>query len=238
MTRQDFDSALQRLLGYLFDAEELGGYAGTYVHEAQRRVDLYWKGPQPPSLTALLGEVRNACPTTVMPAPFDVPELRRARDRIAAAPGCWDSGIVTMSLAHDGFAWCSGTTRLSLRRSSWSSLRSTCRSSGNAAPRRKHRCSPTDRHRAPPHRCSPGTVQKRRYEQSRAGSSVRRMGDREEHPRLREFVGFVWQDAFEDRTGVLVEAVDASEAASVVRAAFGSAFRVSVWNEEDAAKPR
>lgn len=56
--------------------------------------------------------------------------------------------------------------------------------------------------------------------------------------RLREFIGFIWQDDFSDRTGVLVVAADVSDAAAVVRAAYGDGVRVSLWNEEDAARPR
>jgi len=55
---------------------------------------------------------------------------------------------------------------------------------------------------------------------------------------LREFVGFVWQESFPERTGVLVMATDVSEAAAVVKEAYGEGFGVSVWNEEDAARSR
>lgn len=64
------------------------------------------------------------------------------------------------------------------------------------------------------------------------------MASRVDQPPPREFVGFTWQDDFWDRTGVLVEAADSSEAQAVVRAAFGPGFGVSIWNEEDAAGPR
>jgi len=56
---------------------------------------------------------------------------------------------------------------------------------------------------------------------------------------LREFVGFVWpDDNFSDQTGLLVLAVDVTEAGTLAREAYGEGFRVSLWNEEDAAKPR
>jgi hypothetical protein len=55
---------------------------------------------------------------------------------------------------------------------------------------------------------------------------------------LREFVGFVWQEGFWERTGVLVMATDVSDAAATVKAAYGEGFGVSVWNEEDAARSR
>jgi hypothetical protein len=102
MTRRDFDSASQRLFEFTFEAEEQGGYAGSYVHQSQRRVDLYWKGPLPESLVALLAELSSECPVQVHPAAHDVLELRRARSRITSAPGCRSSGIVTLALAHDG----------------------------------------------------------------------------------------------------------------------------------------
>lgn len=55
---------------------------------------------------------------------------------------------------------------------------------------------------------------------------------------LREFVGFVWQDDHSESTGVLVEATHVSEASAVLKEVYGAAWRSSVWNEEDAAKPR
>jgi hypothetical protein len=56
---------------------------------------------------------------------------------------------------------------------------------------------------------------------------------------LREFVGFVWPDGdFSDQIGLLLLAVGATEAGIVAREAYGDGFRVSLWNEEDAAKPR
>jgi hypothetical protein len=55
---------------------------------------------------------------------------------------------------------------------------------------------------------------------------------------LCEYVGFVWEDDFWDRTGILVMAGDAPEAVTLVRDAFGDAVRMSLWNEEDAAKSR
>lgn len=57
-------------------------------------------------------------------------------------------------------------------------------------------------------------------------------------PLLREFVGFVWEGDWDDRIGVLVEADDAATAARVVKAIYGSGFRVSLWNETDAEMPR
>jgi len=56
---------------------------------------------------------------------------------------------------------------------------------------------------------------------------------------LREFVGFVWpDDDFSDQMGLLVLATDVTEAVALAHEAFGDGFRVSLWNEEDAAKPR
>ena len=55
---------------------------------------------------------------------------------------------------------------------------------------------------------------------------------------VREYVGFIWQDDWTDKTGLLVEAVDALEAKAVVEATLGPSFRVSLWNEEDASAPR
>lgn len=56
---------------------------------------------------------------------------------------------------------------------------------------------------------------------------------------LREYVGFVWPEGdFLDQTGLLVLAADALEAGTVAREAYGDDYRVSLWNEEDAAKPR
>jgi hypothetical protein len=55
----------------------------------------------------------------------------------------------------------------------------------------------------------------------------------------REFVGFAWpRSDFLDQMGLLVEAVDVTKAGTVVRAALGSDFEVSLWNEEDAKRPR
>ena len=55
---------------------------------------------------------------------------------------------------------------------------------------------------------------------------------------LREFVGFVWQDDMSKRRDVRVWAGDASQAHALVQAEYGEGFRVSVWNEEDAERPR
>lgn len=55
---------------------------------------------------------------------------------------------------------------------------------------------------------------------------------------LREYVGFVWQGDFWSQTGILVMAADADEAKALVRAACGDAVGISLWNEEDAARPR
>lgn len=55
----------------------------------------------------------------------------------------------------------------------------------------------------------------------------------------REFVGFVWpEDDFWDQTGLLLLAADVVEARLVAREAYGDAFRLSLWNEEDSAAPR
>lgn len=54
----------------------------------------------------------------------------------------------------------------------------------------------------------------------------------------REFIGCVWQDDDGDRTGVLVLADDVSEAAEMVRETHGNLIRISLWNEDDADKPR
>lgn len=102
MTRQDFEDALERVSQYLFDHEDEGGYAGAYVHESERRMDLYWKGPLPAPVVALLEEVKHDCPVQVLPAAYDVVELRRARDRITSDSAVWSSGIVTLALATDG----------------------------------------------------------------------------------------------------------------------------------------
>ena len=102
MAPRDFDAASQRLFAFTFDAEEQGGYAGSCVHESERRVDLYWKGPLPTSLVALLEELRRDCPVQVFPAAHDVVELRRARSRITSAPDFRTSGIVMLGLEHDG----------------------------------------------------------------------------------------------------------------------------------------
>lgn len=56
----------------------------------------------PESLVALLEELKPDCPVQVLPAPHDVVELSRARDRITSAPGCWSSGIVGVGLEADG----------------------------------------------------------------------------------------------------------------------------------------
>jgi hypothetical protein len=56
---------------------------------------------------------------------------------------------------------------------------------------------------------------------------------------LGKFVGFVWpDDKFSDQTGLLVLAMDVTEAVALAREAFGDGFRVWLRNEEDAAKPR
>lgn len=102
MGHQDFDSACDRLWQYTYDAEASGGYAGAYVHASQRRVDLYWKGPLPESLLALLEELKPDCPVQVFPAAHDVVELRRAHGRLTSAPGVWRSGIVGVALENDG----------------------------------------------------------------------------------------------------------------------------------------
>ena len=104
VAHRDFDASSQRLFAFTFDVEEEGGYAGTYVHESQRRVDLYWKGPLPESLVALLEELKPDCPVQVFPAAHDVAELRHARSRIMSAPGFRGSGIVMLGLEHDGSA--------------------------------------------------------------------------------------------------------------------------------------
>ena len=54
----------------------------------------------------------------------------------------------------------------------------------------------------------------------------------------REFVGFVWQDDSWDRTGVLLEAADNSEARAILQSVYGDGSGISVWNEDDAAQPR
>lgn len=56
---------------------------------------------------------------------------------------------------------------------------------------------------------------------------------------LREFVGFIWRgDDFGEQTGVLIMATDSTVAASELRAAYGEGVGVSIWNEEDASRPR
>lgn len=102
MKRENFEDAVERVSQYLFDHEDEGGYAGAYVHESQRRLDLYWKGPLPAPVVALLDEVKHDCPVRVLPAAHDVVELRRARDRITSDPNIWSNGIVTIGLATDG----------------------------------------------------------------------------------------------------------------------------------------
>jgi hypothetical protein len=100
--RREVESASQRLLQYAFEVTDSGGYAGTEVHDGGRRIELYWKGPLPEDLRELLQEVRTACDVQVHPALHDAAELRRARTRIATSPGFAASGIVTMSVSHDG----------------------------------------------------------------------------------------------------------------------------------------
>ena len=56
--------------------------------------------------------------------------------------------------------------------------------------------------------------------------------------RSREFVGFVWRGDWLDRQNVRVWAADSSEAHALLKAEFGDDFGVSVWNEEDAERPR
>jgi len=55
---------------------------------------------------------------------------------------------------------------------------------------------------------------------------------------LREFVGFVWQGDLSKRRDVRVWAVGPSEAYALVKAEYGEDFKVSVWNEDDARRPR
>jgi len=55
---------------------------------------------------------------------------------------------------------------------------------------------------------------------------------------VREFVGFAWQDDWTDQVGLLVEALDVTEAKALAQATLGSSFRVSMWNEDDANAPR
>lgn len=55
---------------------------------------------------------------------------------------------------------------------------------------------------------------------------------------LREYVGFTWQDDWNDKVGLLLYAADSTEASAVARATFGEGVNVSVWNREDAKKPR
>lgn len=102
MTQQDFQDSLDRVSRYLFEHEDEGGYAGSYVHGSQRRMDLYWKGPLPDPVVALLQEVKHDCPVQVLAAAHDVVELRQARDRITSDPDVWSSGIVTIAFATDG----------------------------------------------------------------------------------------------------------------------------------------
>ena len=58
----------------------------------------------------------------------------------------------------------------------------------------------------------------------------------EEQP-IREFVGYIW---IEDRPGIRlsVSARSGNEAREKVIAEYGSGHIISIWNEEDAAKPR
>jgi hypothetical protein len=102
MTRRDFDACLQRVLQWLFDHENDGGYARFKVDEAARQSWLYWKGVIPAELTSLLHELKDSCPVTVSAAAHDVVELRLVRSRITSAPGFRGSGIVTLALATDG----------------------------------------------------------------------------------------------------------------------------------------
>lgn len=64
-------------------------------------MDLYWKGPLPPALSDLLDDIREACPTTVIPAAHDVAALRHARDRIWSLPA-ENYGIVMIGMEPDG----------------------------------------------------------------------------------------------------------------------------------------
>ena len=82
----------------------------------------------------------------------------------------------------------------------------------------------------------PGCLQ--RWTSSPSGRGLYRIDAQGHQGPAREFVGFVWLDDISDRTGVLVEAADSSEAHAVVQAAFGPGFGVSIWNEKDAAGPR
>ena len=50
----------------------------------------------------------------------------------------------------------------------------------------------------------------------------------------REFVGFAWSNDWGDKTGLLVLAVDATEAKALAEATLGNRFHVSLWNEDDA----
>jgi hypothetical protein len=62
----------------------------------------------------------------------------------------------------------------------------------------------------------------------------------ERHQAVRQFIGFVWfnGDWWGSKEGVLVEALDLAEAEEMIREAFGPMVGISVWNEEDAARPR
>jgi len=55
----------------------------------------------------------------------------------------------------------------------------------------------------------------------------------------REYVGFVWSDADDEpRRDFKVMAASLAEAKAWALEKFGAALRVSVWNEEDAARLR
>ncbi len=54
---------------------------------------------------------------------------------------------------------------------------------------------------------------------------------------LRKYVGFIWID---DEPGVrlAIEARSVEDARAVIIAQYGEGHRISVWNEEDASRPR
>lgn len=60
----------------------------------------------------------------------------------------------------------------------------------------------------------------------------------------REYVGYVWWGetrhdwADGERIGVLLYAASSTEAGAIVRSYFGANVRSSLWNEEDANRPR
>ena len=54
----------------------------------------------------------------------------------------------------------------------------------------------------------------------------------------REYVGFVWHEDTSEQTGILVEAPTGDEAIAAIREALGDDIKSSLWNEEDAARPR